>query len=144
MKNKLLQLLEKRVNMFLSTYPYGPPIIIVQKKDINYRMYIYYQDMKKITIKNIYHLLRIDNLYNNCSRTRYFQIWTSSLDTITWGLMHNMCGKQCSKWGKVCMNSKWWLSIYVMQLKHSWFDEWYIMLVYWLVSNYISTLHTNI
>jgi hypothetical protein len=60
-KKQLQQLLEHGV-IRPSTSPYGSPIIIVQKKDVTWRMCTDYKALKKITLNNQYPLPRIDGL----------------------------------------------------------------------------------
>nr|GEZ87107.1 hypothetical protein [Tanacetum cinerariifolium] len=47
-----------------SSSPWGAPILFVKKKDGSFRMYIDYQELNKLTVKNSYPLLRIDNLFD--------------------------------------------------------------------------------
>ncbi|GJV87441.1 putative reverse transcriptase domain-containing protein [Tanacetum coccineum] len=53
--------------------PWGAPVLFVKKKDGAFRMCIDYRELNKITIKNRYPLLRIDDLFDQLqgSRTRY-------------------------------------------------------------------------
>ncbi|GKC01531.1 putative reverse transcriptase domain-containing protein [Tanacetum coccineum] len=47
-----------------SSSPWGAPILFVKKKDGSFRMYIDYQELNKLTVKNRYPLLRIDDLFD--------------------------------------------------------------------------------
>ncbi|GJT70322.1 putative reverse transcriptase domain-containing protein [Tanacetum coccineum] len=47
-----------------STSPWGAPVLFVKKKDGSFRMYIDYQELNKLTIKNRYPLPRIDDLFD--------------------------------------------------------------------------------
>ncbi|GKF44160.1 hypothetical protein Tco_0130712, partial [Tanacetum coccineum] len=47
-----------------SSSPWGAPIIFVKKKDGSFRMCIDYQELNKLTMKNRYPLLRIDDLFD--------------------------------------------------------------------------------
>jgi hypothetical protein len=60
-KKQWQQLLEQGV-IRPSTSPCGSPIIIVPKKDGNWRMCINYRALNKITLKNCYPLPKIDEL----------------------------------------------------------------------------------
>jgi hypothetical protein len=55
-----------------STSPCGSPIIIVSKKDGTWRMCIDYNAFNKITLKNRYHLPRIDDLLDHLQHAKYF------------------------------------------------------------------------
>ncbi|GJV46193.1 putative reverse transcriptase domain-containing protein [Tanacetum coccineum] len=47
-----------------SSSPWGAPVLFVKKKDGSFRMCINYQELNKMTVKNRYPLLRIDNLFD--------------------------------------------------------------------------------
>ncbi|GJS07797.1 putative reverse transcriptase domain-containing protein [Tanacetum coccineum] len=47
-----------------SSSPWGAPVIFVKKKDGSFRMCINYWELNKLTVKNPYSLLRIDNLFD--------------------------------------------------------------------------------
>ncbi|GJS36542.1 putative reverse transcriptase domain-containing protein [Tanacetum coccineum] len=55
-----------------SSSPWGAPMLYVKKKDGSFRMYIDYQELNKLTIKNRYPLPRIDDLFNQLQGSRYF------------------------------------------------------------------------
>nr|GEW63292.1 hypothetical protein [Tanacetum cinerariifolium] len=44
--------------------PWGAPVLFVKKKDGSFRMYIDYQELNKLTVKNRYPLPRIDDLFD--------------------------------------------------------------------------------
>ncbi|GJX57298.1 hypothetical protein Tco_0287195 [Tanacetum coccineum] len=46
------------------TSPWGTPILFVKKKDVSFRMCIDYRELNKLTVKNRYPLLRIDDLFD--------------------------------------------------------------------------------
>nr|GEX39361.1 putative reverse transcriptase domain-containing protein [Tanacetum cinerariifolium] len=46
-----------------SSSPWGAPVLFVKKKDESFRMYIDYRELNKLTVKNRYPLLRIDDLH---------------------------------------------------------------------------------
>nr|GEZ67374.1 putative reverse transcriptase domain-containing protein [Tanacetum cinerariifolium] len=47
-----------------STSPWGAPVLIFKKKDGSFKMCINYQELNKLTIKNLYPLPRIDDLFD--------------------------------------------------------------------------------
>ncbi|GKD95263.1 hypothetical protein Tco_1375100 [Tanacetum coccineum] len=47
-----------------SSSPWGSPVLFVKKKDGYFRMCIDYRELNKLTVKNRYPLLRIDNLFD--------------------------------------------------------------------------------
>nr|GFC75177.1 putative reverse transcriptase domain-containing protein [Tanacetum cinerariifolium] len=47
-----------------SSLPWGAPVLFVKKKDRSFCMCIYYPELNKLTVKNRYPLLRIDNLFD--------------------------------------------------------------------------------
>ncbi|GKG55637.1 hypothetical protein Tco_0574531, partial [Tanacetum coccineum] len=44
--------------------PWGAPILFVKKKDGSFRMCIDYRELNKLTIKNLYSLPGIDDLFD--------------------------------------------------------------------------------
>jgi hypothetical protein len=52
--------------------PYGAQILFVDKKDDKLKMCIDYHALKKISIKNNYHLPHIDNLLDQFNGAKYF------------------------------------------------------------------------
>ncbi|GKG35111.1 hypothetical protein Tco_0440265, partial [Tanacetum coccineum] len=51
---------------------WGAPVLFVKKKDGSFRMCIDYRELNKITIKNRYPLLRIDDLFDQLQGACYF------------------------------------------------------------------------
>ncbi|GJZ38217.1 putative reverse transcriptase domain-containing protein [Tanacetum coccineum] len=47
-----------------SSSPWGAPVLFVKKKDGSFRMCIDYHELNKLTVKNRYPLLRIDDLFD--------------------------------------------------------------------------------
>ncbi|GJX14077.1 putative reverse transcriptase domain-containing protein [Tanacetum coccineum] len=47
-----------------SSSPWGAPVLFVKKKDGSFRMCIDYQELNKLTVKNRFPLLRIDDLFD--------------------------------------------------------------------------------
>jgi hypothetical protein len=55
-----------------SKSPYGAPVFFVHKKDGTLRMCMDYKAFNKVTMKNQYPLLQIDDLFNRLSKTKVF------------------------------------------------------------------------
>nr|GEV84134.1 putative reverse transcriptase domain-containing protein [Tanacetum cinerariifolium] len=64
MKEFLVQLQELMEKVFIrpSSSSWGAPVLFVKKKDGSFRMCIDYRELNKLTVKNRYPLLRIDDL----------------------------------------------------------------------------------
>ncbi|GKD35612.1 putative reverse transcriptase domain-containing protein [Tanacetum coccineum] len=86
---QLQELLEKGF-IRLSSSPWGAPVLFVKKKDGSFRMCIDYRELNKLTVKNRYPLLRIDNLFDQLQgfsvyskidlRSRYHQLHVKEKD----------------------------------------------------------------
>ncbi|GJX58940.1 hypothetical protein Tco_0290330 [Tanacetum coccineum] len=63
LSNQLKELQEKGF-IRPSSLPWGAPVLSVKKKDGSFRMCIDYRELNKLTIKNRYPLLRIDDLFD--------------------------------------------------------------------------------
>ena len=63
LKTQLQDLVDKGF-IQLSVSPWGAPVLFVKKKDITMKLCIDYKQLNKITIKNKYLLLRIDDLFD--------------------------------------------------------------------------------
>ncbi|GJY60124.1 putative reverse transcriptase domain-containing protein [Tanacetum coccineum] len=59
-----LQELSDRGFIRPSTSPWGAPVLFVKKKDGSFKMCIDYRELDKLTVKNRYPLLRIDDLFD--------------------------------------------------------------------------------
>lgn len=55
-----------------SSSPWGAPILFVKKNDGSYRMCIDYRELNKVTVKNRYPLLRIDDLFDQLQGASWF------------------------------------------------------------------------
>ncbi|KAA0056751.1 Retrotransposon protein [Cucumis melo var. makuwa] len=86
-----LQKLQDKGFIRSSVSPWGAPILFAKKKDGAMRLYIDYRELNKVTVKNRYPLLRIDNLFDQLQgatvlskidlRTSYHQVFKDFLDT---------------------------------------------------------------
>ncbi|GKF37845.1 putative reverse transcriptase domain-containing protein [Tanacetum coccineum] len=75
-----------------SLSPWGAPVLFVKKKDGSFRMCIDYRKLNKLTIKNCYPLLRIDDLFDQLQgssiyskidlRSGYHQLWIPEEDIL--------------------------------------------------------------
>ncbi|GJV33014.1 putative reverse transcriptase domain-containing protein, partial [Tanacetum coccineum] len=59
-----LQELSDKGFIWPSSSPWGAPVLFVKKKDGSFRMCIDYRELNKLTVKNRYPLLRIDDLFD--------------------------------------------------------------------------------
>ncbi|GJS04776.1 putative reverse transcriptase domain-containing protein [Tanacetum coccineum] len=59
-----LQELSNRGFIRPSTSPWGAPVLFIKKKDGSFKMCIDYRELDKLTVKNRYPLLRIDDLFD--------------------------------------------------------------------------------
>ncbi|GJS36682.1 putative reverse transcriptase domain-containing protein [Tanacetum coccineum] len=61
---KQLQELSDKGFIMPSSSPWGAPVLFVKKKDGSFRMCIDYRELNKLTVKNRYPLLKIDDLFD--------------------------------------------------------------------------------
>ncbi|GKA01640.1 putative reverse transcriptase domain-containing protein [Tanacetum coccineum] len=71
--SKQLQELSEKGFIRPSSSPWGAPVLFVKKKDGSFRMCIEYQELNKLTIKNRYLLLRIDDLFDQLQGSSFIQ-----------------------------------------------------------------------
>ncbi|GJW28587.1 putative reverse transcriptase domain-containing protein, partial [Tanacetum coccineum] len=55
-----------------SSSPWGAPVLFVKKKDGSFRMCINYCELNKLTVKNRYPLLRIDDMFDQLQGSRVY------------------------------------------------------------------------
>ncbi|GKC34129.1 putative reverse transcriptase domain-containing protein [Tanacetum coccineum] len=67
-----LQELSDRGFIRPSSSPWGAPVLFVKKKDGSFRICIDYRDLNKLTVKNRYPLLRIDDLFDQLQGSRVY------------------------------------------------------------------------
>ena len=68
---QLQELLDKRF-IRSSTSPWGAPVLFAKKKDKTLRLCIDYRQLNKVTIKNLYPLPRIDDLFDQLRGARVY------------------------------------------------------------------------
>ncbi|GJW13593.1 putative reverse transcriptase domain-containing protein [Tanacetum coccineum] len=71
LSNQLKELQEKGF-IRPSSSLWGAPVLFVKKKDGSFCMCIDYRELNKLTVKNRYHLPRIDDLFDQLQGSRYF------------------------------------------------------------------------
>ena len=71
LKTQLQELLEKGY-IRPSISPWGAPVLFVKKKDGTLRLCIDYRQLNRVTIKNKYPLLRVDDLFDQLQGARVF------------------------------------------------------------------------
>ncbi|GKB07502.1 putative reverse transcriptase domain-containing protein [Tanacetum coccineum] len=67
-----LQELSDRGFIRPSSSPWGALVLFVKKKDGSFRMCIEYRELNRLTVKNQYPLLRIDDLFDQLQRSRVY------------------------------------------------------------------------
>ncbi|GKB43601.1 putative reverse transcriptase domain-containing protein [Tanacetum coccineum] len=55
-----------------SSLPWGAPVLFIKKKDVSFQMCIDYHELNKLTMKNRYPLLRIDDLFDQLQGSRVY------------------------------------------------------------------------
>ena len=55
-----------------SISPWGAPVLLMKKKDGSLRLYIDYRQLNRVTIRNQYPLLRIDELFDQLQGSRVY------------------------------------------------------------------------
>nr|GFA34042.1 putative reverse transcriptase domain-containing protein [Tanacetum cinerariifolium] len=71
LSTQLQELSEKRF-MRPSSSPWGALVLFVKKKDGSFQMCINYRELNKLTVKNRYQLLRIDDLFDQLQGSRVY------------------------------------------------------------------------
>ncbi|GJV71550.1 putative reverse transcriptase domain-containing protein [Tanacetum coccineum] len=71
LSNQLKELQEKGF-IRPSSSPWGATVLFMKKKDGSFRMCIDYRELNKLTVKNRYPLPRIDDVFDQLQRSRYF------------------------------------------------------------------------
>ncbi|RVW14646.1 putative serine/threonine-protein kinase PBL3 [Vitis vinifera] len=71
LKTQLEELLSKDF-IRPSTLPWGASVLFVKKKDGTLRLCIDYRKLNRVTVKNKYHLPRIDDLFDQLKGAKYF------------------------------------------------------------------------
>nr|GEU73018.1 hypothetical protein [Tanacetum cinerariifolium] len=74
-----------------SSSPWGAPVLFVNKKDGSFRMCIDYLELNKLTEKNRYPLLRIDNLFDQLQGSSVMPFSLTNASTVFMDLMNRVC-----------------------------------------------------
>nr|GEV91903.1 hypothetical protein [Tanacetum cinerariifolium] len=69
--SQLQELLDKGL-IHPSSSPWGAPVLFVKKKDSSMRMRIDYRELNKVTVKNVYPLPRINDLFDQLKGAKWF------------------------------------------------------------------------
>ena len=104
LKAQLKELLGKGF-IWPSASPWGAPILFVKKKDGSFGMCIDYKQLNKVTIKNKYHIPRIDDLFDRYKVLVPSQKLIWDLVIINWKYGQQMCQRLLFKPGMDIMNS---------------------------------------
>ena len=91
LKSQLQELLDKGF-IRPSVSPWGAPVLFVKKKDDTLRMCIDYRQINKVTVKNKYPLLRIEDIFHQLKgagvfskidlRSGYYQLRVKDVDVL--------------------------------------------------------------
>nr|GEY89502.1 putative reverse transcriptase domain-containing protein [Tanacetum cinerariifolium] len=77
-----------------SSSPWGAPILFVKKKDGSFRMYIDYQELNKLMVKNRYPLPRIDDLFDQLQGSSVYSkidLRLTNAPAVFMDLMNRVC-----------------------------------------------------
>nr|GEX48782.1 reverse transcriptase domain-containing protein [Tanacetum cinerariifolium] len=74
-----------------SSSPRGAPVLFVKKKDGSFRMCIDYRELNKLTVKNRYPLLRIDDLFDQQQGSSVMPFGLTNAPTVFMDLMNRVC-----------------------------------------------------
>jgi hypothetical protein len=71
LKKQLADMLSKGL-ICPSASPWGPPVLFVDKRDSTIRLCVDYRKLNKVTIKNKYPLLKIEDLFDQLNGAKVF------------------------------------------------------------------------
>ncbi|GJZ67187.1 putative reverse transcriptase domain-containing protein [Tanacetum coccineum] len=85
-----------------SSSPWGGPILFVKNKDGSMRMCIDYRELNKVTVKNVYPLPRIDDLFDQLQGTKHYEFVVmpfglTNAPAIFMDLMNRVCKPMLDK-----------------------------------------------
>ncbi|GKE86205.1 putative reverse transcriptase domain-containing protein [Tanacetum coccineum] len=96
-----LQELTNKGFIIPSSSPWGAPVLFVKKNDGTFRMCIDYRELNKLTVKNRYPLLRINDLFDQLQgssvyskidlRSGYHQLRLANAPAVFMDLMNRVC-----------------------------------------------------
>ncbi|GKF38422.1 hypothetical protein Tco_0118483, partial [Tanacetum coccineum] len=105
LSKQLRELLEKGF-IHPSSSPWGVPLLFVKKKDGSFRMCNDYRELNKLTVKNRYHLLRIDDYLINFKVRACIPRSICDQDIISFALKKRTFQLQHLELGMVTLSSK--------------------------------------
>ncbi|GJZ47452.1 putative reverse transcriptase domain-containing protein [Tanacetum coccineum] len=89
--SKQLQELSDKGFIRPSSSPWGASVLFVKKKDGSFRMCIDYRELNKLTVKNCYPLLRIDNLFDQLQGSNVMPFGLTNAPAVFMDLMNRVC-----------------------------------------------------
>nr|GEY14546.1 putative reverse transcriptase domain-containing protein [Tanacetum cinerariifolium] len=80
-----------------SSSPWGASVLFVKKKDGSFRMCIDYRELNKLTVKNRYPLLRIDDLFDQLQGSNVMPFELTNAPAVFMDIMNRVCKSYLDK-----------------------------------------------